>query len=211
MPKREQFFKDIQGENRQVALLMAQVGAMPNEVQLVVQVADYLEEHKGLKPLRAYVIRVLGATEHRVSNLGTTSNHVEFTTDHPLLYQYITRPSALFFRGQPKDAHELVLDIAQAHAMTFKGWRHFPEYLNLAQPLVKLVQEGGLLGQMPEPLALSLEKVLQAHGLETKLIQEEAPKPDAKSPLAQQHLTALLIGESYFLSYAFSFEEMGKV
>ena len=41
MPHTEQFFKDLDGENRQAALLVAQVGAAPNELQLITQVAEY--------------------------------------------------------------------------------------------------------------------------------------------------------------------------
>jgi hypothetical protein len=208
MPKRQAFFNDLASPQRQAALLIAQVGAMPTELQLVAQVAEYDETAQGLRPIRTYVIRVNGATEHRVMTLGMTVNDVSIETDHPLLYQYTSPPAAVFFRGTPKDAHALVLDIAQAHATTFQGWRSFPEYLNIEQPLATLLQSGGgLLGQMPKPFADRLIPVLEHHGLEHNVIVGE---PHMKPRFADQPLSVLLMGESYFISFMFSFEEMGK-
>jgi hypothetical protein len=208
MPKRAQLLNDMQGDSRQAALLMAQVGGMPSEIQLVVQVADYDDKAEGLRPLRAYIIRVNGALEHRIVNLGMTVNQIEFVTDHPVLYQYVQEPAAVFFRGTPADTNAIVLDIAQAHATTFRGWRQFPEYLNIEQPLETLFKSGGgLLGQMPKPLAENLVPVLERHGLEHKLMVGE---PHAKPPMKGQQLTALLLGDSYFVSFMFSVDEMGK-
>lgn len=208
MPKRTQLLDDMNGDARQAALLMAQVGGMPSEIQVVIQVADYDEKAQGLRPLRAYIIRVNGAMEHRIVNLGMTVNEVEFVTDHPVLYQYVQEPVAVFFRGIPADTNAVILDIAQAHATTFRGWRQFPEYLNIEQPLETLFKSGGgLLGQMPRTLAENIARVLEQHGLEHKLIVGEA---HAKPPLKNQQLTALLVGESYFVSFMFSVDEMGK-
>lgn len=206
--KMQQFLEDMRGEHRQAALLLVQVGGMPTELQAIVQVADYDEQARGLRPVRSYIVRVLGALEHRVVNLGTTTGEVSLVTDHPLLYEYVDRPAAVFFRGKPQDTNEIVLDIAQAHASTFRGWRHFPQYLNIEQPLETLLKSGGgLLGQMPDTLAQHVVKVLEKHGLEHKILHGEA---HLKPPMKDQKLQALLIGESYFLSFAFSVDEMGK-
>jgi len=210
MPLRDQFFEDMAGENRQAALLVAQVGGAPNELQLITQVAELDEDAGGLRPIRTYLIRVLGALEHRVSDLGMTVGEATLTTDHPLLYEYTTRPTAVFFRGTPDNVDSLTLDIAQAHATTFEGWRHFPQYLNVAQPLATLLGSGGgLLGQMPEPLAKRLLPVLEHHGLEHKTTQDKAYIDVHDNPgLLESTLSALVIGDSYFISYAFSFDEM---
>jgi hypothetical protein len=209
MPKRDQFFADLQAEGRQAALLIAQVGAMPTELQLVVQVAQFEEDAGGLRPMRTYIVRVLGALEHRIANLGTTTDEVTLTDDHPLLYAYTSPAAALFFRGRPENPALLALDVAQEHALTFRGWRHFPDYLNVSTPLLTLLSSGGgLLGQMPLPLAQRLARALEAHGLETKLIEDAPP---ARPPVPDQRRQALLFGESFFISWAFSFEEMGRV
>lgn len=211
MPKLSQLLADMQGEDRHVALLVAQVGAMPTEIQLILQTAQYDESVKGLRPLNSYIVRVVGASEHRISSLGMTSPDLALVSEHPLLMQYTEKASALFFRGMPRNVHELVLDIAQTHAQVFQGWRHFPEYLNVDKPLSTLLSSGGgLLGQMPASLAQALAPVLQHHGLETNILYGESHTGQAQGPLKEQALKALIIGDSYFISYMFSIEEMSK-
>lgn len=214
MPKRDKLFKDMQGDDRQAALLVAQVGGMPNELQLIVETAQYDAEKEGLRPLHNYIIRILGVMEHRIVNLGTTVETVRLLDEHPLLYQYNKPPCALFFRGEPSgDVNSLVLDIAQVHASTFGPWRRFPEYLNVEQALYNLLKSGGgLLGQMPLPLADNLVPLLEKYGLESKIMQSESEAEKHKNPmLSEQKPHVLFIGASYFISYAFSVDEMGKV
>ncbi len=210
MPKREQLLQSLQPEDMHAAFLLAQAGGVPNELQLIVETAQYDAEKEALIPQQGYIIRVLGTLEFRIDNLGATVEQIQLLDDHPLLDQYNKRPAALFFRGQPNNVYELIVDISQAHASTFRGYRAFPTYLNVSQPLVELFQsDGGLVGQMPLSFAQKLEKVLQHHGLETKIIEGEEPEPIAKGVydnLAQ----VLLIGTSYFVSYSFSVEELAK-
>jgi hypothetical protein len=148
--------------------------------------------------------------EHRLNNLGTTTPDVEMLTEHPLLYQYTTPPTAVFFRGEPDNVDALTLDIAQAHAGVMQGWRQFPTYLNTGQPLSELFASGGgLVGQMPQPLAEKIVSVLAHHGLETKTAQDTAYIDRHDNPALQQGtLKVLRIGGSFFVSYAFAFDEM---
>jgi len=210
MPHTEQFFADLEGENRQAALLVAQVGASPNELQLITQIADYDEAAGGLRPIRSYIIRVLGVLEHRIVNFGTTVNDVKIVDEHPLLYEYTTKPTAVFFRGTVENPDAVVMDIAQAHATTFYPWRHFPQYLNMEQALSTLIESGGgLLGQMPAPLAEKVVKVLEHHNLEHKTAEGEPYIKLHDNPaLLQSTLKVLLFGGSYFVSYGFSIQEM---
>ncbi|MCA9891281.1 MAG: hypothetical protein KC546_23050, partial [Anaerolineae bacterium] len=67
MDKREQFLADVAPEDHHAALLVAQVGAMPTELQLVIDVARYDESVEGLRPLRSYIVRVLGVVEHQIT------------------------------------------------------------------------------------------------------------------------------------------------
>lgn len=210
MPHSQQFFEDIAGENRHGALLVAQTGAAPNELQLVVQVAEFDETVEGLRPIRSYIIRILGVLEHRIVNFGTTSNDIQILEDHPLLYEYTKKPTAVFFRGEVESPDSVVMDIAQAHATTFYPWRHFPQYLNMETPLTTLFEEGGgLIGQMPEPLADSVIKVLEHHNLEHKTAQGTAYIQQHDNPaLLQSALQVLIFGGSYFVAYGFSIQEM---
>lgn len=213
MPKRDKLFKDMQGDDRQAALLVAQVGGMPNELQLIIETAQYDAEADGLRPLHNYVIRILGVTEHRIVNLGTTVPQIQLLDEHPLLYQYNKTPIALFVRGVPDDIHALILDIAQGHSEVFGLWRRFPEYLNIEQPLYTLFAEGGgLLGQMPKPFADKLVTIMNKHNIETKQIEGENPATKNTNPLTpDQRIQALFVGASYFISHAFSIDELGKV
>ena len=210
MPHTEQFFADLAGENRQAALLVAQVGASPNELQLITQIAEYDESVEGLRPIRSYIIRVLGVLEHRIVNFGTTVNDIQIVDEHPLLYEYTSKPTAVFFRGTVDNPDSVVMDIAQAHATTFYPWRHFPQYLNMEQSLGALFEAGGgLLGQMPAPLAEKILKVLEHHGLEHKIAEGEPYIKLHDNPaLLQSTLKVLLFGSSYFISYGFSIQEM---
>lgn len=210
MPDSEKFFADLQGENRQAALLVAQVGAAPTELQLICQIAEFDEAVAGLRPIRSYIIRALGILEHRIVNFGTTVGEVELLTEHPLLDEYTKTPTAVFFRGKAENPDSLVLDIAQAHAQTFFPWRHFPQYLNTEQALSSLIASGGgLLGQMPSTLAERVLKVLAHHKLETKTA-EGTPyiKVHDNPALLQMNLKVLLFGGSYFVAYGFSIQEM---
>lgn len=212
MPKREKLFQDMDGDDRQAAMLVAQVGGMPNELQIILETAQYDDQSEGLRPLNNYIIRVLGVTEHRILNLGTTVDTVKLVDDHPLLYQYNQTPVAVFVRGKPDDNHSVVLDVAQTHSEVFGFWRRFPEYINIEKPLYTLFEEGGgLLGQMPKPLADKLVPMLERHGLETKTIEGDSPISKNTNPMVEsQTIKALFIGSSYFISYAFSIDELGK-
>ncbi len=212
MPKRDQLFSDVQSENGQIVLLAAQASSIPSELQLVVETAEIDPGGKALRPLHNYIIRVLGALEYRIVKFGATVADIQLIEEHPLLYSYNSHATALFFRGEADDVNELVLDIAQAHAVTFQLWRHFPEYLNVQQPLATLFKSGGgIVGHMPEQLAESIAKVLEKHGLETKIMKDKPYTELHNNPvLLQQRPKVLLIGDSYFISYSFSVEEMGK-
>ncbi len=211
MPKRDAFFADMRTPDAHAVLLFAQVGAMPSELQLIVEVSQLDSAKQALRPLRAYLVRVLGVLEHRIVNLGITTQHVELVEKHPLTQVYNERPAALFFRGQPRDPYALTLDVAQAHHAVMGAWRAFPEYLDVSQPLAtRFASGGGLLGQMPTPLAEALKPVLESYGLETLVQYGEDPALRHDSPLRDQRVQALFIGESFFLSYAFSFEEMAQ-
>ncbi|MDX1991045.1 MAG: hypothetical protein SF029_01565 [bacterium] len=201
MPKRDKLLAELQGEDRYGVLLMAQMDAVPETLQFVVVTTQMDEAAGGLRDQGRYIIRALGVREHRVS-VGIFGN-LRLLDDHPLLYEYNTPPTGLFFRGTPDDANELVLDIFQGYASTFGPWRQIPTYFNLNRPLLDLVSGGGdLLGEMPKPLAERLDKVLQQHRLETKVMEGKRTEPKLK---------VLLLDDSYVVALDFSIDELGKV
>lgn len=209
MPYRDQLLSELQGEKDYGVFLAAQMGGVPNELQLIVQTAHYDDAAQGLRERGAYVIRVLGVREHRIT-LGVFGSLFIATGDeHPILFHHNTPRVALQFEGQPKDIHELVLDIHQAYVLTFGPWRELAGDVNRSQPLVNLLTSGsGTLGKFPKPAAERLTKVLLHHGLGVKAEEEtfETEDEHARSRL----MTLLAVGDSYFVTVDYSVEQMGK-
>ena len=205
MPKRRQLFDDLAREQDYGVLLVAQMGGVPNELQLLIQTAEYDAAVQGLRERRRYVVRALGVREHRLS-LGVFGRLI-IAEDHPLLHAHNAPKTAVFFRGAPRDVHELALDLSQAHASTFGPWRLLADDLNHAAPLVDLLRSGGgLLGEMPKPAAERMARVFEHHGLEAKLIDDpefSAMDEHGRSKSAQ----ALLIDEGYVVALDFSVDQ----
>lgn len=199
---RDQLVSELQAEDDYGVLLAAQLDAVPNTLQLMVQTAKLDPSVNGLRPRGQYTIRAIGVEEHSLS-LGVFGRFL-FTEDHPILYWINTPTVGVFFRGTPRDVHELLIDLQQAHVSTFARWRHFPEYFNIAQPITTLLTSGGgLLGEMPKPLAERVEKVLQHHQLETKLMEAER---HAEKPLFK----ALVIDQGYVIAQDFTVDPLGR-
>ncbi len=203
---REKLLSELQADADYGVLLAVQMDGVPNTIQLMLQTARLDEAAGGLRPRGQYVVRALGVEEHSLS-VGVFGKFT-FTKDHPVAYWTNTPTIAVFFRGQPDNVAELTLDIHQAHASTLGHWRPFPMYLNIAQPLVTLLASGGgLLGEMPKPLAERMERVLQHHGLETKLM--EAPREDSDEHGRSRDYQALVIDQGYVLALDYSVDELG--
>lgn len=208
MPDRQKLFDDLKGENDVGVLLMAQMGGVPNELQVFVQTAQYDPAVQGLRDKTGYMIRVLSVHEHRLS-LGVFGN-LFIAEEHPILLHHNEPKLAVHFEGRPDDIHELVLDIHQAHASTFGPWRELAGDLNRDQPLVDLLRGGGgLLGTMPRTAAERMARVLEHHGMAAQL------EGDTEHTEADEHgrsrLWKLLgVGDSYFVALDFTVDVMGQ-
>lgn len=208
MPKREQLFREIEPDTHFGVLLLAQLDAVPETLQLIVTTTRLDPVTGGLHDIGQYVIRAIGVVEHKLS-LGLFTAMVVRDT-HPLLYQYNTAPVALFFRGKASDPAALFADTLQAYATTFGPWRQPPTYLNTTRPLLALLSsEGDLLGQMPAPLADAMIPALESQGLETRAMAEETPDVDdhGRSRLRK----VLLMDDSYIVAFDFTIESLGKL
>lgn len=206
MPQRDRLLEDLSHEHGYGVLLVAQMGGVPNELQLLIQTAEYDANVEGLRERRRYIVRALGVREHKLS-LGLFGR-LAFLDDHPLLYHHNTPTAGVFFRGHVAQVADVVLDLSQAHASTFGPWRPLANDINRAAPLVDLLASGGgLIGEMPQPAAERMVKVLAHHGIEHKLIEQtnfETVDEHGRSRLA--HL--LLIDEGYVIALDFSVEFM---
>jgi hypothetical protein len=209
MPKRQQLLNELQNEKDYGIFIAIQMGGVPNELQLIVETAQYDEQAQGLRPRGQYIIRALGVREHKVS-VGIFAQ-LAFLDEHPLLYHHNAPRVAVYFDGKPENVNELVLDISQAHASTFGPLRFLAADINRGKPLVDLLQTGnGLLGEMPQPLAERMAKVLEHHHMKASLVEDEdfeTQDEHGRSRLAK----LLAIDDSYIIALDFSVEQMGKV
>lgn len=207
MPEREQLLGELAGENDVGVLLLAQMGGVPNELQVIVQTAQYDAAAQGLRERAAYIIRVLGVREHRVT-LGLFPR-LFFADQHPILLHHNEPLTAVYFEGRPADANELALDIHQAHASTFGPWRELARDLNRAQPLADLLNSGGgLLGEMPRSAAERMARVLAHHQVLARLEPLEEARAPADEHGRSQMYRLLGIGDSYFVALAFAVDRM---
>lgn len=207
MPDRDLLLGELAGENDVGVLLMAQMGGVPNELQLIVQTAQYDAAIQALRERTAFIIRVLGVREHRLT-LGLFP-HLFFADQHPILLHHNEPIVAVHFEGRSADINELVLDIHQAYASTFGPWRELARDINREQPLVDLLAAGGgLLGQMPRTAAERMARVLTHHGMAARLEALEAERDAADEHGRSQMWKLLAIGDSYFVALDFAVDRM---
>lgn len=212
MPKRDLLFKDLEGEREFGVLLLAQMGGVPNELQLIIETTEYDEAMQGFRPRRNYIVRALGVREHRLS-LGLFGR-IALLDDHPVLYHHNTPRVAVHFDGKPASINEMIIDISQTYVSTFGRWRSVAEMgddLNTTMPMVQLLETGfGLLGTMPKPLAERVVRVLEHHRVKYSLSEEvgfQTHDETGRSRLSK----ALLLDTSYIVALDYSVEELGKV
>ena len=208
MPDRAQLLAELQGDNQVGILLMAQMGGVPNELQLFIQTAEYDDAAGGLRDRNNYLIRVLSVHEHRLS-LGLFGS-LFVAEQHPILLHHNEPKPEVWFEGQPADVNELVLDVHQAYASTFGPWRELAGDLNREQPLVDLLAGGrGRLGTMPKPAAERMIRVLEHHGMKGWLDGEI--ERDSSDDHGRSTLWKLLgVGDSYFVALDFAVDRVGK-
>lgn len=190
-------------------LLVAQMGGVPEEIQLIVQTATYDEAAEGLRERTAYIIRALGVREHRAT-LGVFGN-LFFAEDHPILFHHNAARFEIAFSGKPHDPNELVLDIQAAYSATFGPWRDLAEDINREKPLFDLLQSGeGVLGTMPQIAAERMAKVFAHHNMNSNLsVVQEARSDQPKEGGMPQKVSLLGMDDSYFIAYSFMIDEMG--
>lgn len=195
-----QLIDDLQAENRVGILLAAQMGGTPEEIQLIIQVADYEAEDDALRPKQAYVMRCFGVREQRLS-LGLFGR-MAYTADNALLWNHNELYHQVYFRGVPTDVNSLMLDLNQLYGQHYGPFRTLADDLNLARPLGSLLSTGyGLLGEMPEPMARYVVDILQRHNLKTGIIPAEQDRPPVEFQL-------LVMDDSFIIAQMYSVEPM---
>jgi hypothetical protein len=192
----QKIIRDLEPDNRLGVLLTVQMGGIPEEVQLFLQVADFDPQANALRPAGNYIIRCLGVQEHRVS-VGLF-NRMAYSDDHPLLWNHNFTYREVYFRGAPDDVDGLMLELNQLYGQTYGPFRSLADDLNRAMPLGKLLTSGhGLLGEMPLPMAEQAQKLLEQHGLAVSLIASDREAPPVQFKL-------LVMDDSFFIAQLYS-------
>ncbi|MFZ4827032.1 MAG: hypothetical protein ACOYLB_06730 [Phototrophicaceae bacterium] len=208
MPARERLNQDLQGEDKLGILLMVQMGGVPEELQLMIQTVTVDKVNQTLQEGNAYIVRVLGVREHRVS-LGMFRS-MFWASDHPILYHHNSPEWQLSFEGMPSDVNALMIDLQATYGATFGPWRDIVQDLNHDMPLSNLLQQGkGILGTFPQPLAERFINVLAHHGIQSGYVEvHAAPEPDTKMKGFKDQLSVLGIDDSYFIAYSFMVDNL---
>ena len=177
-------------------LLAVQMGATPQELQLVVQSADYDEETHAVTAKQGYVIRGIGVQEHRLS-VGMFNRFIVIE-DHPLLWNHNERYKQIYFNGTSEDADGFMLELNQLYGQHYGNMRNLADNINRMAPLGTLLGRGsGLLGEMPVPMAEKVKDLLERYGYEVNLLDSEQKDPPLQFKL-------LVIDDSYFIAQMYS-------
>jgi hypothetical protein len=182
-------------------LLAAQMGATPQELQLIVQTAHYDNDAQTVTTEESFVIRCIGVQEHRVS-LGMF-NRLLVVEDHPLLWHHNSTYQEVYFRGQTDDVDGLMLELNQLYGQHYGIYRSLADDLNRRAPLGTILANGhGMLGEMPQPMAEKVKGLFERYGLSVSFLASQQHEP---SPYDSK---LVVIDDSYFIAHMFSADRM---
>lgn len=208
MPKREQLIRELEGDNDVGVLFVAQMGKVPDEIQLIIQTAQYDADADDLRDRTTYLVRGFGVVEHRVT-LGAFGS-LFFAIQHPILYHHNAAQHEIRFEGIPADPNALLLDIQAAYSTTFGPWRSLTNDINTELPLFDLLKQGqGTLGELPLPIADLIMDVFEHHDLVATSIEislERSDEPDDDGHT--ERLKLLSLDDSYLVAHEFRVEEI---
>lgn len=183
-------------------MLAAQMGTTPQEVQLVMQVADYDEESFTVTSGDTYIVRCIGVQEHRLS-LGMF-NRMATSADHPLLWNHNYRYQQIYFRALHDniEVDDFMLELNQLYGQHYGNIRSLAMDINRMAPLGTILGRGnGLLGEMPKPMAEIVKDLMERYGYECTLVDAEEDEP----PMA---FKLLVMDDSYFIASLYSADKM---
>lgn len=181
-------------------LLMAQMGATPQEVQFILQTADYDEETYTVTTGDTFIIRCIGVEDHRIS-VGMFIRLI-VTDDHPVLWNYNEQFQQIYFKGTPDNVDGLMLELNQLYGQHYGEARNLAQDINRMAPLETILTRGsGLLGEMAGPMAEKVKALFERHGLEVNLLASEQEEPPIKHSL-------LVMDDSFVIAQMFSADQV---
>jgi hypothetical protein len=181
-------------------LLMVQMGATPQEVQFILQTADYDEETYTVTTGDTFIVRCIGVEDHRIS-VGLF-NRLILAEEHPVLWNYNEQFRQVYFKGTPENVDGLMLELNQLYGQHYGEVRHLAQDINRMAPLETILKRGtGLLGEMARPMAEKVKALLERYGLEVNLLDSEQEEPPFDYVL-------LVMDDSYVIAQMFSADLM---
>ena len=177
-------------------LLVAQMGATPQEVQLILQTADYDEETYTVTTGDTFIIRCIGVEDHRIS-VGLF-NRLIVTDEHPVLWNYNEVFRQIYFKGTPDNIDGLMLELNQLYGQHYGEVRNLAQDINRMAPLETILKRGnGLLGEMARPMAEKIKALFARYEMEVNLVPSEQEEPPFKHVL-------LVMDDSFVIAQLFS-------
>lgn len=209
----QKILQELEPENHLGIFMLAQMGGVPQEVQMIIQTAQFNEATKQLKPIGQYIIRAIGVGEQKLA-LGIF-NAAVLSTDHPVLYHFNEKLVQVYFRGQPENVDVLMLELQQLYDQTYLQKRSMVDDINRSRPLGILLSSGhGMLGQMPLPFAEKVKTLLARYDLTCNFVDVEDEHHHDHGDHGHEHpaikYQLLAMDDSYIIAQLFSADPMGK-
>jgi hypothetical protein len=193
----QQLMQSLTDEPDKIGILLAvQMGGTPQELQLLIQTANFTEETHTVQSEEAFLLRCVGVGEHRVS-LGMFKQMM-LVDDDPLLWNHNTPYVQVYFRGQTEQIDTLMLELTQLYGQHYSVFRSLADDINRMAPLSTILSGGyGLLGEMPTPMAERVKTLFERNGLTITFQPSERETPTIPSRL-------LVLDDSFFIAQLFS-------
>jgi hypothetical protein len=168
-----EILQELQEPNALGLLLAAQLGTTPADITLVLRTTTLNQQTGELTPIGMYQIKLGSTVEHKVT-LGPF-NHAAAMDDHPILYHHNHIGIRVFVTNPAPDVDAAYDNLAAAYLEMFGQYRQLIQDLNQRAEPDEILEKGmGVLGEFPEPFALTAARVLHENGVKTTLVAGDA-------------------------------------
>lgn len=141
----------------------------------------------------------------------STSFCMDFTKDHPLLWDYNDLQASLYFTGLPDNFYKLYWDLHHVHTSLYGSYFKVEKHLNAEKEFEELMKSNyGLLANGPKRLLVEFAECLKRQGVKSSIINERKPTFWNGQRIVSElrNPSLLLIGESYIVTDEFKLERI---
>ena len=147
-----QVYEDLNGEITAVNQLECS-----NDLEIEFECDDWCQ----LNQQRHFKIHCHQVVESTIAP--TMCYQIEWSDNSPLLLKHNQPQGHLYYSSKPKDRHQILGLLWQAHESVFQGWRPLREHINCytVDGIVEFANDNyGLLAHGPEPLMKHYQNIL---------------------------------------------------